>query len=289
MKSITILSGKGGTGKTILTGSFAALAQSKVMADCDVDAADLHLLLKPDILKEGVFEGGKAALIDQDKCLECGECISICRYDAISNDFIVDPINCEGCGFCVNICPNDAIKMNPSKAGRWYVSETRFGPMVHAKLGIAEENSGKLVALVRQQARLIAERDNLEYIIVDGPPGIGCPVISSITGSDLVVIVTEPTISGLHDLERVVQLASHFGIKSVVCVNKYDLNPRFTKQIELYCANAGSVFLGKIPFDTVVTEAMVDGKPVVEYSNDGAVSEEIRRIWERTDAIAKQI
>jgi len=289
MKSITVISGKGGTGKTILTASFAALAENKVMADGDVDAADLHLILKPEIEREEVFEGGKAAWIDNAKCVECGECITVCRFDAISDDFVVDPIDCEGCAFCRNICPADAIEMKPSRAGRWYISKTRHGQMVHARLGIAEENSGKLVALVRQQARLIAERDDLDYIIVDGPPGIGCPVISAITGTDLVVAVTEPTISGLHDLQRVVGLATHFGIRSLVCVNKYDLNTDFTDQIEAYCKSVGSTFLGRIPFDTVVTEAMVDGKSVVEYTETGQVSEEIKRIWTQVDAIAKQI
>ena len=288
MKSITIISGKGGTGKTIFTASLAALAESKIMADCDVDAADLHLILKPDIKREEVFEGGQAAEIDQGKCVECGKCLEVCRYEAISDDFVIDPISCEGCAFCCNVCPADAIEMKSSRLGRWYISNTRHGAMVHAKLGIAEENSGKLVALVRQQARLIAERDGLEYIIVDGPPGIGCPVISSITGTDLVVVVTEPTISGLHDLQRVVSLATHFGIRSLVCVNKYDLNIRFTDQIEDYCNSIGSTFLGRIPFDTIVTEAMVDGKAVVEYSENSEVSEEIKRIWSQIDAIARQ-
>jgi len=289
MKSITVISGKGGTGKTILTASFAALAESKVMADADVDAADLHLILKPEIEREEVFEGGKAAEIDRAKCTQCGECIAVCRYDAISDDFVVDPIDCEGCALCYNICPVEAIRMKVSIQGRWYISKTRYGSMVHAKLGIAEENSGKLVALVKQQAKLIAERDNLEYIIVDGPPGIGCPVISSISGADLVVVVTEPTVSGLHDLQRVIGLADHFGIRSLVCVNKYDLNSQFTDQIETYCKSIGTEFLGKIPFDTIVTEAMVNGKTVVEYSKNGGVSEEIKRIWRQVDAIARQV
>jgi MinD superfamily P-loop ATPase len=289
MKSITVISGKGGTGKTILTASFAALAESKVMADCDVDAADLHLILKPEIEREEIFEGGKAAEIDRAKCIECGECISACRYDAISDDFVVDPIDCEGCALCYNICPAEAIEMKASTQGRWYISKTRYGPMVHAKLGIAEENSGKLVALVRQQAKLIAERDNLEYIIVDGPPGIGCPVISSITGTDLAVVVTEPTVSGLHDLQRVIGLTNHFGIRSLVCVNKYDLNVQFTNQIENYCETVGAKFLGRIRFDTIVTEAMVNGKAVVEYSKNGEVSGEVSRIWRLVDASAKQM
>ena len=302
MKSITVISGKGGTGKTILTASFAALSESKVMADCDVDAADLHLILSPDIKREEVFEGGRAARIDQAKCVKCGECVVVCRYDAISNsrvteceekegfgDFVVDPISCEGCALCCNICPAEAIEMEPSRQGRWYVSETRHGPMVHARLGIAEENSGKLVALVRQQARLIAEREGQEYVIVDGPPGIGCPVISSVTGTDLVVVVTEPTVSGLHDLRRVVGLADHFGIRSLVCVNKYDLNIQFTDQIESYCDSVGSTFLGRVPFDNIVTEAMVDGKAVVEHSKDSEVSDEIGRIWVQVDEIARQM
>ena len=289
MKSITVVSGKGGTGKTILAASFAVLADSKVMADCDVDAADLHLILKPEIQREEVFEGGRAAQINRARCAECGECIEVCRFDAISDDFVVDPIGCEGCALCCNICPEDAIEMVPSMAGRWYISDTRHGPMVHARLGIAEENSGKLVALVRQQARLIAERDNLEYVIVDGPPGIGCPVISSVTGTDLVVAITEPTISGLHDLQRVVSLATHFGVRSLVCVNKYDLNIEFTDQIKSYCDSVSSTFLGQIPFDTIVIKAMVNGKAVVEYSENGGVSEEIRRIWTQVDAIARQM
>ncbi len=287
MKSITVISGKGGTGKTILTASFAALAESKVMADCDVDAADLHLILKPEIQREEVFQGGKSAWISRAKCERCGICTVACRYEAISEDFVVDRISCEGCALCYNVCPANAIEMRPSRQGRWYISKTRFGPMVHAKLGIAEENSGKLVALVRQQARLIAERDNLEYVIVDGPPGIGCPVISSITGTDLALVVTEPTVSGLHDLQRVIGLTNHFGIGSLVCVNKYDLNVRFTNQIESYCRNVGATFVGRIPFDTIVTEAMVNGRAVVEYNEYGRVSEEIRRIWRQVDSSAK--
>jgi MinD superfamily P-loop ATPase len=288
MKSITIISGKGGTGKTILTASFAALAEDKVMADCDVDAADLHLILKPEILQEEVFEGGKSAEIDQDKCIKCGKCLESCRYEAISEDFVVDPIHCEGCAFCFNICPVEAISMDYSRQGRWYISKSRYGTLVHAKLGIAEENSGKLVALVRKQAREIAERDNLNYIIVDGPPGIGCPVIASVSGVDLVLVVTEPTVSGLHDLERVVKLTNHFEIKTLVCVNKYDLNTKFTDRMEAYCKDLGLGFVGKIPFDTVVTEAMVEGKAVVEYSQNGKVSEAIRHIWEQVDSVASQ-
>jgi len=288
MKSITIISGKGGTGKTIVTASFAALASSKVMADCDVDAADLHLILKPEVEREEVFEGGKAAEIDEEKCISCGRCTEVCRYEAISDDFVVDPIKCEGCAYCYNVCPVDAISLENSRLGRWYISNTEYGPMVHARLGIAEENSGKLVAIVRQNASEIAKSKELEYIIVDGPPGIGCPVIASITGSDLLLIVTEPTVSGLHDLQRVMSLAKHFDIKTLVCVNKYDLNVAFTDQMQEYCEKSGVGFVGRIPFDIVVTKAVVNGEPVVEYSKDSEVSKSIRRIWQRVEAIARE-
>ncbi|MBD3184244.1 P-loop NTPase [Candidatus Poribacteria bacterium] len=289
MKSITVISGKGGTGKTILTASFAALAESKVMADCDVDAADLHLILKPEILKEEVFLGGQAAKIDKSKCIECDRCLDECRFDAISENFVVDPIDCEGCALCYHVCPVEAIEMIHSKQGRCYISKTRHGHMVHAKLGIAEENSGKLVALVRKHAREIAERENIEYVIVDGPPGIGCPVISAITGASLVLAVTEPTVSGLHDLKRVVGLANHFGIKALVCVNKHDLNPAYTRQIELHCQEVDAEFVGKISFDTVITKAMLNAQSVVEYQPDSSVSEQIKSIWQRVDEVARTL
>ena len=279
MKELIIISGKGGTGKTSITACFAALAKNKVMADCDVDAADLHLILEPRVKLREDFAGGKAASINEDSCTECGKCLEVCRFNAISDDFVVDKISCEGCGVCVYFCPEKAIDFQENTSGEWFISETRFGPMVHARLGIAQENSGKLVTLVRHQARLIAEKEGKDLIIVDGAPGIGCPVISSITGADCVLVVTEPTLSGIHDMERVVSLAAHFGIKTLICVNKFDINPGMTREIEAYCRIKGLGFIGRIHFDTIVTEAMVHRKTVIEYS-DGVVTKEIRNIWE---------
>jgi len=278
MKEIVILSGKGGTGKTSIVGSFAALAQNKVLADCDVDAADLHLLLNPSIKGENEFWSGQVAVIDDEECTQCGLCQDVCRFDAIT-DFKVDPISCEGCGFCTHICPVEAITMKESLSGYWFISDTKYGHLVHARLGIAQENSGKLVALVRQEAKRIGEREGLTYIISDGPPGIGCPVISSLSGADLALLVTEPTLSGIHDLERVLSVCHHFGIPALVCVNKYDLNEDNTRQIENYCLNQGIGIAAKIPFDNVVTEALVRGLPVVEYSQ-GKVAHEIEALWQ---------
>ncbi len=278
MKEIVVLSGKGGTGKTSIVASFAALAQSKVLADCDVDAADLYLLLQPQVQEEKEFWSGQVAFIDKEKCIECEICQDICRFGAIEN-YVVDPISCEGCSFCYQVCPVDAITMRESMVGHWFISDTSYGALVHARLGIAEENSGKLVALVRQNAKLIAEKQNLDYIISDGPPGIGCPVISSLSGASLALLVTEPTLSGIHDLERVIAVCRHFGIPTLVCINKYDINEENTHQIENYCYKEGIEVAAKIPFDNVVTEAIVHGLPVVEYS-EGKLTQEIRSLWQ---------
>lgn len=277
MKEIVVLSGKGGTGKTSIVGSLAALAERKVLADCDVDAADLHLLLSPSVKQENEFWSGQVAHIDPDKCTQCGLCQELCRFNAI-RDFKVDYVSCEGCGFCSHICPVEAITMQENLAGHWFISETKYGPLVHARLGIAQENSGKLVAQVRQQARRIAEEQGLDFIISDGPPGIGCPVISSLSGASLALLVTEPTLSGIHDLERVVGVCRHFGVPAVVCINKYDINEDNTRQIEVFCSNQGIEVAARIPFDNVVTEALVRGMPVVEYT-DGPVSQEIKKLW----------
>ena len=278
MKEIVVLSGKGGTGKTSIVASFAALAQSKVLVDCDVDAADLHLLLNPKVKEEKEFWSGQIAFIDKEKCTECGLCQELCRFGAIK-DFEVDPLSCEGCGFCYQVCPADAITMKDSMSGHSFISETKYGYLCHARLGIAQENSGKLVALVRQNAKLIAERENLDYIITDGPPGIGCPVISSLSGASLALLVTEPTLSGIHDLERVIGVCRHFGIPVLVCVNKYDLNEGNTYRIESYCANEGIEVAARISFDNAITEAIVQGLPVVEYSNN-KVTQQIKELWQ---------
>jgi len=287
VKELTIISGKGGTGKTSITASFAALAEKAVMADCDVDAADLHLILHPTIQRKVDFYGGKTASIRSDDCIQCGKCIEVCRFDAVRDDFTIDSISCEGCGVCVHFCPEGAIDFDEALNGEWFISETRFGPMVHARLGIAEENSGKLVTEVRKHARQIAEEQNKDLIIVDGAPGIGCPVISSITGADAVLIVTEPTLSGLHDLERVVGLTAHFDIPTMVCINKYDLNMEITNRIEEGGTRDSLHCVGRIPYDTVVTEAMVQGQSIIEFS-DGDVSRAIRKMWERVLTILEK-
>jgi len=279
MKEVVILSGKGGTGKTSIVGSFAALAQSKVLADCDVDAADLHLLLSPSIKEENEFWSGQVAIIDEVKCTQCGLCQEVCRFNAIE-DFRVNPVPCEGCGFCSHICPVEAITMKESLSGHCYISDTKYGSLVHARLGIAQENSGKLVALVRQKAKLLAQEQGFDYIISDGPPGIGCPVISSLSGANMALLVTEPTLSGRHDLERVLGVCHHFGVTALVCVNKYDINEDNTRQIESYCLSQGVEVASKIPFDNVVTEAMVHGLPVIEYSQ-GLVAQGIELLWQR--------
>jgi MinD superfamily P-loop ATPase len=278
MKEVVVLSGKGGTGKTSIVGSFAALAESKVLVDCDVDAADLYLLLQPTTREKHEFWSGQVAFIDEEKCIHCGVCCELCRFKAIT-DFTVDRVSCEGCGFCSLICPAQAITMREDMAGHWFISDTRYGSLVHAKLGVAQENSGKLVALVRQKARELAEKAGAEYIISDGPPGIGCPAISSLSGANLALLVTEPTLSGIHDLERVLGVCRHFSVPALVCINKYDINEANTRQIEIFCKEQGITMAGRIHFDTTVTEAMVHGLPVTEYAKNG-VARQIEAVWE---------
>ncbi|MCK4993933.1 MAG: ATP-binding protein [Candidatus Omnitrophica bacterium] len=280
MKQIVIISGKGGTGKTVMTGALAALAQNKVMADCDVDAADLHLLLSPTVKESHEFRSGKTAWIDQNLCRQCGKCISACRFEAITEEYIVDPIACEGCGFCSFVCPQKAIIMQENLSGDWFVSDTRFGPMVHAKLGIAEENSGKLVALVRKKAKELAESNGSEWVIIDGAPGIGCPVIASLSGIDCALVVTEPTLSGLHDASRVIEVARHFSVPVKLVINKYDLNTQMSEEIEKYCCENNVECVGKIMFDKSVVQAMVEGKTIIEYE-DSSAKEAIIAIWEK--------
>ncbi len=280
MKQIVIISGKGGTGKTILTAAFASLAKNAVFADCDVDAADLHLLLQPEVLEPHEFKSGLTAIIDGQVCERCGKCFDVCRFDAISQDFIIDSIFCEGCAFCSYICPVKAIKMEENISGEWFISKTRFGPMVHARLGIAEENSGKLVSLVREKAKEVAIEENRDLIIIDGSPGIGCPVIASLSGVDYAIVVTEPTLSGLHDAKRVIEVGKHFKIKTKLIVNKYDLNADMAANIELFCRNNDIEVLGRIPFDKHIVDAMVEGKTVTEYK-DGRAKEDIIKIWEK--------
>jgi MinD superfamily P-loop ATPase len=283
MKQMTILSGKGGTGKTTVTASFAALSENAVFADCDVDASNLHLLLKPEVRETIEFKGLKLAVIDPDRCTRCGLCEEKCRFNAI-HDFEVDPIRCEGCGVCVEVCPVEAIDFVERICGYAYISETRYGPMSHAMLKPGMENSGKLVTLVRQNAKRIAEDGGRELVLVDGPPGIGCPVIASLADIDKGLVVVEPTLSGIHDLERALGLLEHFKIEPLVCVNKRDLNEENTETIREFCSKINVDVVGLVPFDPVVTRAMVAGQPVVEHSPDSPASMAIREMWDNVKA-----
>ena len=291
VKELVVISGKGGTGKTSIVASFASLAEKKVLADCDVDAADLHLILGPKIIRREKFSGGSRARILSGHCTACGKCEELCRYDAIFYDgpgngkvdktFRVDPIACEGCGVCAYFCAENAIEFAPAVNGEWIVSATRCGPMVHAKLGVAEENSGKLVSLVRSQAKKIAEERKLDLVIIDGSPGIGCPVIASVTGADLVLVVTEPTLSGIHDLERISALTRHFDIPTLVCINKYDLNEELSSQIQAKSSELNARVVGKVCYDPAVTKAQIMKSSVVEYTG-GLISQQIKSLWRHT-------
>jgi len=288
MNELVVISGKGGTGKTSVVASFAALARGAVLADCDVDAADLHLVLDPTVLQRRDFSGGSQARILPGHCTACGKCEELCRFDAIFYDgpgngrvgrtYRVDPLACEGCGVCAHFCAERAIEFGPVVNGQWFVSQTRFGPLVHAKLGVAQENSGKLVSLVRSEARKLAEAQRLDTVVIDGSPGIGCPVIASITAARLVLVVTEPTLSGLHDLERVVALTAHFDLETLVAVNKWDLNPDLCAEIESRAQALGVDAAGRIRYDRRVTEAQIQGRSVVEHAADGA-ADDLRQLW----------
>jgi MinD superfamily P-loop ATPase len=277
---LVVLSGKGGTGKTSLVGALAALAPDKVLCDADVDAADLHLLLQPEIRERRDFHAGHKAVIDSDRCVQCRECLDWCRFAAISESLIINPLLCEGCGVCCYLCPAGAIDFPDNLCGEWFISDTRFGPLVHARLGIAEENSGKLVSLVRREARRLAVEQGLSWIITDGPPGIGCPVISSLGDASAVLIITEPSIAGRHDLERVAALAQHFGLPVLVLVNKADLHWQTAQEISQFCGDQGYGFLGFLPFDADFTRAQVEGKTIIEYNNK-KLQALLQEVWER--------
>jgi MinD superfamily P-loop ATPase len=288
MRQITVLSGKGGTGKTTITASFAVLAKKAVVADCDVDAPDLHMLLHPEIIETQEFKGSKLAVIDEARCIKCGLCREKCKFNAVTENFTIDSLSCEGCSVCTIICPTNAITLTERVSGHAYISKTKYGFMAHAMLSPSEANSGKLVTLVRQNAKILAEKENCNFIIIDGPPGIGCPVIASVTGVDAGLVVTEPTMSGIHDLKRALQLLEHFNVQPFVCVNTYDINKDNAEKIESFCKENGIDVIGKIPFNPIVTEAMVNGKTIIEYSPRSAVAKEIEGIWKKLSALISE-
>ncbi len=268
---IAVVSGKGGTGKSSITAALAGMKQHLLLADCDVDAANLYLLFQPEHTLEEVFVSGYKAVIDKESCSNCGLCIDYCRFDAIhlvEGEVQISGLSCDGCFLCSRLCPEQAIRMEPENKSRLYAGDFRYGKMVYGRLYPGEENSGRLVDLVRQQARETARENMLDFILLDGPPGIGCPVISTITGVNKVIIVTEPSVSGLHDLQRIHDLCEHFKLSQAVIINKYDLNPGISIRIEEYCKKQNLRLLGKVPFDPLVVEAMVEGKSIVEYSPD---------------------
>lgn len=289
MKEVVVISGKGGTGKTSITAALAYLGgRDVILTDCDVDAADMHLLLQPDFSNEHEFYSGQIAIIDQDKCSKCGSCYQICRFNAISfskNSYHINPLSCEGCGYCARVCQDMAISNKVVNAGKYYISSTRTGnTLVHAHLAIGASNSGKLVAKVKELTRNKAKENNTHLILVDGSPGIGCPVVSSLSGASLVVMVTEPSVSGLHDLERIAGLVKNFNIRATCIINKADLNPELTKKVKLFLEQAGILLLGEIPYNLKFSDAMLAGKTIVEFDpND--LGEKIKLIWQKINQI----
>ncbi len=289
MKEIVVISGKGGTGKTSLTASFAYLGgEDVVVADCDVDAADMHLLMKPDFSRAEDFYSGELAWINQDECTQCGKCAEVCRFDAIpviEGKYIVEPLSCEGCGYCARVCPVDAIVNKPLNVGKWYASNIKTGTtMVHARLGIGADNSGKLVTKVKNEAKIIAKKTKKNYVIIDGSPGIGCPVVSSLSGASFVVLVTEPSVSGLHDLKRVYELVKKFNIKAGCIINKADLNVSKSEEIKQFLKNENIIHIASLPYDETFTEAMTYGQTIIEFSN-GELQSMITDSWNKIKQI----
>ncbi|RUM47675.1 MAG: (4Fe-4S)-binding protein [Desulfocapsa sp.] len=284
MKELLVLSGKGGTGKTSLIGSFAHLARSKVMLDCDVDASDLHLLLSPITVTEHEFRSGVKARVEADKCSSCGICAEICQFDSVqmAETAVVSRLSCEGCGVCAHFCPEDSIRLDENHCGTWYVSDTNFGPFVHSQLFAGEENSGKLVSRIKAEARKVAEENDIDLILIDGSPGVGCPVIASLSNTDMVLVVTEPSQSGKHDLERVLQLTEHFKIVTKVCINKWDLHPELAAEIESLAKKRNVEVLGKIPFDPQVVECQIQGIPVTA-SETSLAAYSIKDVWQKLE------
>lgn len=288
MKQLVVLSGKGGTGKTSVAAALAHLASLGplsgriVLADADVDAANLELLLEPEMRESEEFRGAKCAVIDQDRCTSCGRCVEVCRFDAVlesAGRFTVDEVACEGCAACLHQCPAGCIALEERKAGEFFASDSRFGPVYHAELVPGQENSGKLVTLVKQRARLRALDEKRELLLADGPPGIGCPVISAASGADFALIVAEPTVSGVHDMERVLETADHFRVKSLVCINKADIYPQGAARIAAFCRERGVPVVGSIPYDDAIPAAMVAGYPVTAFRPQSEAAQSIEAVW----------
>ncbi len=282
MKQIVVISGKGGTGKTSIVSALSSIGPKKVLADCDVDAADLHLILKPTIVEEHDFISGERPSIDLDICTQCGLCIDNCNFEAISDEFKILPEKCEGCGVCSFVCPAGAVTEEPRNCGKWFKSSTRFGTLIHAALGIGEENSGKLVTTVRNASTAAGEIEEAEIVIVDGSPGIGCPVIASLTNADLAVFVAEPTITALHDLKRVYKLTEHFKIPSMVIINKCGINANQENEIKVFCLEKEISIAGELPYDIGFTKAQIAGQSAVEYDPEG-LGAKVEEIWKELE------
>ena len=291
MKEITILSGKGGAGKTSVAAALASLAPNSVFCDCDLDAADLHLILTPEIREEYEFDSGSLAIINSELCTNCGLCEENCRFDAIHPNQSglpeVNSFQCEGCRLCERICPADAISTVKNTNNHWFVSDTRFGPMVHARMGAGEENSGRLVTEIRRKAKEIALNQNAATIISDGPPGIGCPVIASLTGTGIVLMVVEPSLSGLHDAQRMYELVQSFRLPVFAVINKFDINKEITQKAENFLAENKIPLLGKIPFETDLVESMIHAKTITEFAPNNPVSKELKSIWQKIAVTAE--
>ncbi|MEW5820747.1 MAG: 4Fe-4S binding protein [Cyanobacteriota bacterium] len=278
MKELVVISGKGGTGKTSITGALAKLARNKVIVDCDVDAADLHILLRPEIIYKEIFIGGVIAEISKEKCIKCNACKEVCRFGAVEENYEINKIDCEGCGVCYYLCKSNAITLKDNINGEWYRSNTEYGPMIHASMTVGSENSGKLVTLLRTNSAIIAKENGINLIVIDGSPGVGCPVIASITSAYCCLIVTEPSLSAFHDLKRVCELSKNFKAKTLVCINKFDINEDISNQIEEFCKHISIGLAGKIPYDNTITKAQIEGKNIMEFP-ESIAAKAINELW----------